>query len=128
MHSEFVESRRWQSHCQRSFFLVSTIVLYDNHFKIWTSGFKGKLWATTLESISIRSIKIIRTKLMKDINTSILQHKDFKSIRKSIYWKKENYIRLFQRPVLRLKLDKIKMTMLLNIEVNNLFMYISNCI
>jgi hypothetical protein len=40
------------------------------------------------DSVSTKPVKIIRTELMKYIDTTVLQHKDFKSIRKAIYCEK----------------------------------------
>jgi len=41
-----------------------------------------------VESVSTRLFKIIHMELMKGIDTSVLQHKDLKSVRKAIYCKK----------------------------------------
>jgi len=41
-----------------------------------------------VKSVSTRPVKIIRTELMKGIDTSVLQHKDLKSVRKAIYCEK----------------------------------------
>jgi len=48
----------------------------------------------------MRPITIIRTELMKDINTSVLQHKDFKSVRKAIYWKKRKRNTVFSETLI----------------------------
>jgi hypothetical protein len=37
-----------------------------------------------MESVSTKPVKIISTELMKCIDTTVLQHKDLKSVRKAI--------------------------------------------
>ena len=72
-----------------------------------------------LKSDSIRLVKINCTKLMKNINTSIFQHQNIKSVSKAIYYEKK-CILIYPRLLLNNKMEK--MMMVLNYKGQPLFL------
>ncbi|KAF0704638.1 Uncharacterized protein FWK35_00034149 [Aphis craccivora] len=70
-----------------------------------------------VESVSTRPVKIIRTELIKGIDTSVLQHKDLKSVRKAIYCEKRKIYPALPKNLIE------AVTELRNMKTNDVFKY-----
>jgi hypothetical protein len=72
-------------------------------------------------SISIRPIKIIRTELLKSVNSEEIEHSDIRSIRKAMYDKRRQIYLAFPKSLIdQLNNSKVCTIMMqLNLKVNN---------
>jgi len=79
----------------------STIATSKIERQVLRENYKRKV----ADSVSTKPVKIIRTKLMKCIDTTVLQHKDFNLFKKRFIARKEKYILFYPRPFLRLLMN-----------------------